>query len=132
MRYPVCLALIWLLLPALALADGAPPPALSAAARQAIARQAAQLLREPGVTRVGFYEMIVNRAGAIVAVSVARSSGNTALDRKILAQLQKGHVRQLPKNSPPMVAFVLPVAFKKNGQVTGAVANKKLNKPDQP
>ena len=118
MRHSARWIMIGLLLPAIALANGGSVPTLSAAAQQAIARQAATLLREPGVTRVGFYEMIVNHAGTIVAVSVVRSSGNTALDRKVLGELRKGRVRQLPKNSPSTVAFVLPVEFKKNGQVT--------------
>lgn len=131
MRHPVWLALIWLLFPALAVAGGA-SPTLSPATQQAIARQASRLLREPGVVRVGFYEMIVNRAGDILAVSVARSSGKPSLDRKVLAELREGHVRQLPKNSPPTVAFVLPVAFKKNGQMTGAIPTKKPDKSDQP
>lgn len=115
-----------LLLPAIAFADGAPPPALPAGTDRVIAREKAQLLREPDVTRVGFYEMIVTRAGEIVSVSVLLSSGEPALDQRVLDMLKGGHVKRLPKNSPPLVALVLPVAFRKHGEIAGA------KKPDGP
>ena len=125
MRRSILAAVLLCGVPAIAAAnETAAAPPLSAAARQEIAQQTQKLLGQPGVTRVGFYELIVNRQGDIVAVAVARSSGNPGLDNKVLSELRLGHVRQLPANSPPTVAFILPVEFKKNGSFATPLATR--------
>lgn len=55
----------------------------------------------------------VNKQGGIDSVSVAKSSGNTALDKEAQRQVRSGKFKPFTKNGAPVVGNVtLPVAYK--------------------
>lgn len=121
MRTPMIRLLAALLLaPAMAPASASATPAghaLAPATRAAIAREATQMLAQPGVRHVGFYGFTIDRTGHVRQAWVVRPSGSPRLDRLALAAIRKAILKQRPKGAPARMQFVIPIEFQRGGRM---------------
>lgn len=88
---------------------------IDATTRASIDRQAPKLLKEKGVTHVGYYGFTIDRKGHVLDAWVVRSAGVARLDRMALAMIRKAVLKRRPAHAPARLQFVVPIEFHKNG-----------------
>ncbi|WP_288050673.1 energy transducer TonB [Acidiphilium sp.] len=103
-----------LLLAAGAFAAPAQHP-IDARTRAALDREAHALLRQKGVTHVGFYGFTIDPAGHVTSAWVVRSAGNPRLDEAALAMIRKAILKRRPAGAPVRMQFVIPIEFRRHG-----------------
>lgn len=91
---------------------------IDAATRAAISRQAQVLLRQKGVTHVGFYGFTIGRNGHVTDAWIVRSAGTARLDNDALAMIRRAVLKHRPAHAPASMQFVLPVEFHHDGSAT--------------
>jgi TonB family protein len=92
--------------------DFIPPstfPPLPDATVMAMNQTAAKMLKQSGVARVGFYEFVVDAAGKLTKIGIARSAGDVIDDDKAIAAIEATHFD--PAAQGKQVFRLLPIRF---------------------